>query len=73
MKRLSDLNHRANLHVYTNNLETLLWAGQVIAEFENSGERASVLQAEGAYDAAKAARDLARINQGSATVSLSEN
>ena len=48
-------------------------AGQVIAEFENSGERASVLQAEGAYDAAKAARDLARINQGSATVSLSES
>ena len=37
-------------------------AGQVIAEFENSGERASVLQAEGAYDAAKADRDLARIN-----------
>ena len=26
-------------------------AGEVIAEFENSGERAQVLQAEGAYDA----------------------
>lgn len=39
-------------------------AGQVIAEFENSGERAAVLQAEGVYDAAKAARDIARINSG---------
>lgn len=45
-------------------------AGQVIAEFENSGERASVLQAEGAYDAAKAARDIARINSGTANSSL---
>lgn len=45
-------------------------AGQVIAEFENSGERASVLQAEGSYDAAKAARDIARINSGTTNSSL---
>lgn len=47
-------------------------AGQVIAEFENSSERASVLQAEGAYDAAKAARDIAKINSGSTGFSLAE-
>lgn len=48
-------------------------AGQVIAEFENSGERAAVLQAEGAYDAAKAARDIAKINSGSTNTSLAES
>ncbi len=47
-------------------------AGQVIAEFENSGERAAVLQAEGAYDAAKASRDIARINSGTTNSSLGE-
>jgi RND family efflux transporter MFP subunit len=47
-------------------------AGQVIAEFENSGERAAVLQAEGSYDAAKAARDIARINSGTTRSSLFE-
>jgi multidrug resistance efflux pump len=47
-------------------------AGGVIAEFENSGERASVLQAEGAYDAAKAARDIASINSGQTTSSLGD-
>ncbi len=47
-------------------------AGQVIAEFENSAERASVLQAEGAYDAAKAARDIARINSGTTNTSLTD-
>lgn len=45
-------------------------AGQVIAEFENSAERAAVLQAEGAYDAAKASRDIARINSGTTKSSL---
>jgi hypothetical protein len=35
---------------------------KVIAEFENSAERASLLQAEGAYDQAKAARDISKIN-----------
>lgn len=48
-------------------------AGQVIAEFENSGERAAVLQAEGAYDSAKAARDIAKINSGSTNNSLAES
>lgn len=47
-------------------------AGQIIAEFENSGERAAVLQAEGAYDAAKAAREIARINSGTTNSSLGE-
>ncbi len=47
-------------------------AGQVIAEFENSGERAAVLQAEGAYDAAKAARDIARINSSTTRSSLAD-
>jgi membrane fusion protein (multidrug efflux system) len=47
-------------------------AGQVIAEFENSAERASVLQAEGAYDAAKASRDIAKINSGTTATSLTE-
>lgn len=47
-------------------------AGQVIAEFENSGERASVLQAEGAYEQARAARDIARINSGTTNSSLTD-
>jgi multidrug efflux pump subunit AcrA (membrane-fusion protein) len=47
-------------------------AGQVIAEFENSSERASVLQAEGAYESAKAARDIARINSGTTNTSLAD-
>lgn len=47
-------------------------AGAVIAEFENSGERAAVLQAEGAYDSAKAARDIAKINSGTTDSSLVE-
>ena len=37
-------------------------AGQIIAEFENSGERAAVTSAEGGYESAKAARDIAHIN-----------
>ena len=47
-------------------------AGQVIAEFENSGERAAVLQAEGAYESAKAGRDIARINTGTTNSSLGD-
>jgi len=47
-------------------------AGAVIAEFENSGERAAVLSAEGSYDAAKAARDISKINSGTTNSSLSE-
>ncbi len=39
-----------------------VFAGGVIAEFENAGERAAVLQAEGAYDQAKASRNLATIS-----------
>jgi len=45
-------------------------AGGIIAEFENSGERASVLQAEGAYEQAKSSRDIARLNSGQAGSSL---
>lgn len=47
-------------------------AGEIIAEFENSGERAAVLQAEGVYDSAKAARDIAKINSGTTLSSLTE-
>jgi len=47
-------------------------AGQIIAEFENSGERAVVLQAEGAYDTAKVARDISRINSQTTNSSLSD-
>ncbi len=47
-------------------------AGSIIAEFENSGERAAVLSAEGAYQAALAARDIAGISRGSAGNTLSE-
>ncbi|MEI6810657.1 MAG: HlyD family efflux transporter periplasmic adaptor subunit [Candidatus Nomurabacteria bacterium] len=46
--------------------------GTVIAEFENSAERASVMQAEGAYDAAKAARDISRVNGVTTDSSLSD-
>ncbi len=48
-------------------------AGQVIAEFENSSEKAAVLQAEGSYDAAKVARDIARINSRTTNSSLSDS
>ena len=47
-------------------------AGQIIAEFDNAAERAAVLQAEGAYDSAKAARDIARINSGNTASSLND-
>lgn len=47
-------------------------AGGIIGEFENATERAQVLSAEGAYQAAQAARDIARINRGSAGNALSE-
>ncbi len=52
-------------------------AGEVIAEFDNSAERASVVQAQGAYDAAKAGQgiaaittNIAEINTGSSDTSL---
>lgn len=48
-------------------------AGQVIAEFENSSERAAVLQAEGAYDSAKAARDIALINTANTSVGVNDS
>jgi multidrug efflux pump subunit AcrA (membrane-fusion protein) len=53
-------------------LGDFVYAGGVIGEFENGTERAQVVQAEGAYDAAKAARDIARINQGGSSASLAE-
>lgn len=49
-----------------------VYAGQIIAEFDNSGERASLLQAEGAYDAAKASRDITKINNTNTGTSLAE-
>jgi RND family efflux transporter MFP subunit len=47
-------------------------AGQVIAEFENSGERAAVLQAQGQYEATKAARDIALINTQNTTTGIAD-
>jgi RND family efflux transporter MFP subunit len=47
-------------------------AGGVIAEFENATQKAIVTQAEGAYEAAKAARDVAGISSGSASDALAE-
>lgn len=47
-------------------------AGSIIAEFENSGERAAVLQAEGAYEQAKASKEIAWMNNGQAGTSLND-
>ncbi|MES2668256.1 MAG: HlyD family efflux transporter periplasmic adaptor subunit [Patescibacteria group bacterium] len=47
-------------------------AGFVIAELENAAERASVLQAEGSYDAAVAGRNIAGLQSGSAETSYDE-
>lgn len=47
-------------------------AGTVIAEFENSTERAQLLQAQGAYEAAMAQKDIAGINSGTTGTSLEE-
>jgi multidrug efflux pump subunit AcrA (membrane-fusion protein) len=51
-------------------LGDMVYAGGVIAEFENSAEKAAVLQAEGAYEQAKAARLIASLNSGQAGTSL---
>lgn len=47
-------------------------AGAIIAELENASERASVLQAEGAYESALAARAITRAQSGNASESLEE-
>ena len=59
-------------HVYRK-LGDYVSAGQIIAEFENSAERAQVQQAEGAYDAAKAARDIVHINNSTTVSSLADS
>ncbi len=51
-------------------LGDVVYAGGVIAEFENSGEKAALLQAEGAYEQAKASRNIASLNSGQAGSSL---
>lgn len=53
-------------------LGDMVFAGGIIAEFENSGEKASVLQAEGAYEQAKAARQIAGLNSGQVGSSLGD-
>jgi multidrug efflux pump subunit AcrA (membrane-fusion protein) len=60
------------LRVVYKKLGDYVVAGQVIAEFENATERASVTAAEGGYEQAKASRDIARINAGSSNTSLSD-
>jgi multidrug resistance efflux pump len=47
-------------------------AGGVIGEFENSAERAAVLQAQGAYEQAKASRDIVALNSNQAGSSLGD-
>lgn len=47
-------------------------AGQIIAEFENSAERAGVLSAEGAYEAATAGKAVANISLDSSDNSVME-
>ncbi len=47
-------------------------AGAIIAELENASERASVLQAEGSYESALAARSITRAQAGSSEESLEE-
>lgn len=60
------------LRVVYKKLGDYVVAGQVIAEFENTGERAAVTSAEGGYEQAKAGRDIARITKGSSDTSLVE-
>lgn len=59
------------VHVYKK-LGDRVAAGTVIGEFENAAERAAVLQAEGAYESAKAARDIAVINTGNTNSSIND-
>lgn len=47
-------------------------AGFVIADLDNASEAASVLQAEGAYDSAIAARNITRLQSGNAQTSFGE-
>lgn len=63
-------------HVYVK-LGDYVSAGEIIAEFDNSGERAAVLQAQGGYDAALAgasntdvSTNIAEINSGSSARAL---
>ncbi len=48
-------------------------SGSVIAEFDNSGERAALMQAEGVYEQAKAAREIAVLNSGQSGSSLGDS
>lgn len=47
-------------------------AGSIIAQFENSAERASLLQAEGSYEQAKAASGIVSLNNKQAGYSLGD-
>lgn len=49
-----------------------VYAGAIIGEFENSGERAAVLQAQGAYEQAKAASTITGINSKQSGYSLAD-
>lgn len=49
-----------------------VYAGGILAEFDNSGERAALLQAEGAYEQAKALRDIASLNNNQSGASLAD-
>lgn len=47
-------------------------AGQIVGTFENASERAALQQAEGAYEQAKTARDIAKVNNTSTGDSLGD-
>lgn len=49
-----------------------VYAGEIIAQFENSAERAQTQQADGAYESAKASRDISKINNNTTNSSLVE-
>jgi RND family efflux transporter MFP subunit len=49
-----------------------VFAGQIIAEFENSGERASLLSAEGAYDQARASLQITKLNSSQSNQTLGD-
>ncbi len=55
------------------NLGDKVSTGELIASFDNGAERASVLQAEGAYEAAKAGRDIATLSGNNTNSSLQDS
>jgi multidrug efflux pump subunit AcrA (membrane-fusion protein) len=55
------------------NLGDRVTAGELIATFENSAEQASLLQAEGSYDAARASKEIATITRNNTNSSFADS